>query len=222
MRGQILAAAVASLLQLAAEAQMSWTEEFQVQRRLAVGEVVVRSTLENNESSAHVSAAIRIKACPQEIWDVMTNCESALTFVPGLKRCRRLDRAADGSWEVIEHEVKYTWLLPAIHYVFRAEYHRPYRINIQQLSGDLKDQHGTWLLEVQPGGATTVVEYELYVEPGFWVPKALVSRSLRKDLPAMLTALRTRVESADSGIPAATTPHAQNLCVGAVVRQAPP
>jgi hypothetical protein len=40
-----------------------------------------------------------------------------------------------------------------------------------------------------------VVEYDVYVDPGFWIPKALVTRSLRKDLPAALAGLRDRVES---------------------------
>jgi hypothetical protein len=35
-----------------------------------------------------------------------------------------------------------------------------------------------------------VVEYEVYVDPGFWIPRALVAPTLRRDSRAVLTALR--------------------------------
>jgi hypothetical protein len=79
--------------------------------------------------------------------------------------------------------------------VFRAEYHRPDRIDFHRISGDLKDEHGTWLLTPTRVAATTLVQYEMYLDPGFWVPQTLVARSLRKDLPTALTGLKERVES---------------------------
>jgi len=42
------------------------------------------------------------------------------------------------------------------------------------------------------------VQYEVYVDPGFWVPQVLVNHSLRKDLPTALAGLRDRVQSAAS------------------------
>jgi hypothetical protein len=188
-------AMVGALLPLAGPAQVSWLENPEIQRRLSAGEVVVRSTLDAGEARGRVSAAVRIKAGPERIWTVMTDCEQALSFVPGLRHCRRVQSAPDGSWELIEHEVKYSWLLPTIRYVFRADYQRPRRIDFRRVSGDLKDQHGVWLLEAIPDRSATIVRYELYLDPGFWVPQALVRYSLRKDLPAVLEALRTRVES---------------------------
>ena len=55
------------------------------------------------------------------------------------------------------------------------------------------------LAETAPAAAaavaqTTIVEYELYVDPGFWVPRVLLRHSLRSELPAALSALRTRAE----------------------------
>ena len=41
--------------------------------------------------------------------------EHAPQFIPGLKRCRRIQVAADGTWELIEREVKFSWLMPTIH-----------------------------------------------------------------------------------------------------------
>ena len=186
---------LAALSPIMALAQSTWLADPVLQQRLADGEVIVRPGLDAHEGKGRVYAAVRIRATADVIWNVMTNCEDAPSFVPGLKRCRRLDGAPDGSWEIIEHEVKYSWLLPTVHYVFRADYQRPHRIDFHRVGGDLKDQEGTWRLEECADASATIVEYEVYLDPGFWVPEALVRHTLRRDLPAVLRALRDRVES---------------------------
>jgi uncharacterized protein YndB with AHSA1/START domain len=189
---------LATLQPLAAAAQSSWVADPAVQRQLAAGEVVVAtaSVIDPGHPRGRIRAAVRIRATPEAIWPVMTDCQQARTYVPGLKRCRRIDGAPDGSWQDIEHEVRLSWLLPTVRYVFHAQYDRPRRIDFHRISGDLKEEEGTWLLSPTADGTATVVEYEVYVDPGFWIPQALVARSLRKDLPAALTGLRQRVESA--------------------------
>jgi coenzyme Q-binding protein COQ10 len=193
--------AIALLQPLVLVAQSGWLEDPQVQQRLAHGQVVVSTAtaIDPERPRGRVRAAVRIKASPEAIWRVMTDCAQTPSFVPGLKGCRRIDGAADGSWEDIEHEVRYSWLLPTIRYVFRAHYDRPHRIDFRRTSGDLKEEEGTWLLTQTPDASATVVEYEVYVDPGFWIPQVLVSRSLRKDLPAALSGLRDRVEHSAGG-----------------------
>jgi Polyketide cyclase / dehydrase and lipid transport len=191
-------ATLAVLASIAAVAQSSWTEQPGVRERLAAGEVVVTTPSGVGTTHPHgeVRAAVLIRAEPEAVWSVMTDCAQALAFVPGLKKCRKLDSAPDGRWADIEQEVRYSWLLPVVHYVFRAEYDRPHRIDFHRVSGDLKEQQGSWVLSTPPGSTGTLVEYEVYVDPGFWVPQFLVTRSLRKDLPAALAGLRTQVERA--------------------------
>jgi carbon monoxide dehydrogenase subunit G len=170
-----------------------WLEERGVQQRLASGEVVVRSLLDEHDSRAHVQAAVHIHAPPQLVWDVLEDCDEASSFIPGLRRCRRVAAAADRSWEVIEHEFKYSWLMPTIHSVFRMDNQPPERMQFRRLSGDLKDEQGIWRLIRAADGSTTV-EYEVEIDPGFWIPRTLVRHTLRKELPAALLALRTRTE----------------------------
>jgi hypothetical protein len=140
-----------------------------------------------------VRAAVLIHAGAQAIWKVMTDCRQALSFVPGLRECRRIDGAADGRWEDIEQEVRYAWYLPTVRYVARADYDPPHRIDFHRISGDLKEEQGSWLLSTTADGAT-LVEYQMTLDPGFWIPQALVIRSLRKDLPQALQGLRERVQ----------------------------
>jgi len=186
--------ALAVLAPAAAAAQSAWVADPAIQQRLAAGEVVVAtSAIDPAHPRGRIRAAVRIPAPPELIWRVVTDCHEALSFVPGLRRCRRVDGAADGSWQDVEHEVRYSWLLPSVRYVFRAVYDRPHRIDFHRVSGDLKEEEGTWLLTPTADGAT-VVEYEVYLDPGFWIPQALVAHSMRKDVPAVLTGLRESVE----------------------------
>lgn len=180
-----------------AAAQSGWVADPAIQRRLAAGEVVVQSASSDDPQHprGRIRAAVRIHAPAETVWGVMTDCKQATAYVPGLRRCRRIDGAPDGSWADIEHEVRYSWLLPTVDYVFRARYDRPRRIDFRRISGDLKEEEGAWLLLPSPDASDTIVEYEVYVDPGFWIPQFLLSRSLRRDLPAALAGLRERSEN---------------------------
>lgn len=189
------------LLPIASWAQGSWVDDQTVQQQLAAGQVAVRIVFDGDESHVRVNAAVRVKASPEAIWSVLTDCDHAASFIPGVKRCRRVKSAPDGSWEIIEQESKYSWLMPSVTTVVQADYRRPQRIDFRRVSGDLKAEDGTWLLHTADGGpapaSTTLVEYELHVDPGFWIPRVLVRQSLRSELPAALTALRNRAERPD-------------------------
>jgi uncharacterized protein YndB with AHSA1/START domain len=185
----------AGLAPVAAHAEPHWTADPGVQQRLIRGEVVVETAAaaDPEQPRGAVRAAVLIRADPEVIWRIMTDCRQVLTFVPGLRECRRLDGAADGRWEDIEQEVRYAWYLPTVRYVARADYDPPHRIDFHRISGDLKEERGTWLLSAIAAGAT-LVEYQMVIDPGFWIPQALVTRSLRKDLASALEGLRERVQ----------------------------
>ena len=189
-----------ALLPIATWAQASWVDDRTVQEQLAAGEVAVRIAFDGDDSRMRVSAAVRIKASPEAIWSVLTDCDHAASFIPGVKSCRRVKSAPDGTWEVIEQESKYSWLMPSVTTVVQADYRRPQRIDFRRVSGDLKDEDGSWLLATDHRGPapdnTTLVEYELHVDPGFWIPRVLLRHSLQSELPAALTALRNRAEHA--------------------------
>jgi hypothetical protein len=202
LRAKVCAAAGTLLPLVAVGAQASWLNDQTVQQELATGQVAVRVAFEDDQNRMQVHAAVRIHASPETVWGVLTDCDHAASFIPGVKSCRRLKSAPDGSWDIVEQEAKYSWLMPAITSVIRADYKRPERIDFKRVSGDLKAEDGYWMLVDPPpqaGGSDdsreTMVEYELHVEPGFWIPKFLLRHSLRTELPAVLKAVRTRSES---------------------------
>jgi hypothetical protein len=176
-------------------AQAEWFDAPEHRARLAAGEIIVTSESATDVPRGRFHAAVQIAAEPEAIWAVMTDCARAPSFVPNLKRCERVEAAADGTWEVLRHEVKYLWLWPRIRYVFRADYRRPQRIDFRRVSGDLKEQEGSWVLERLADGTGTIVGYEVYLDPGTWVPRSIVQRALARDLPALMSALRTRVQN---------------------------
>jgi len=183
--------------------QPSWVNEQTVQQELDAGQVAVRIVFEDDEARMRVHAAVRIHASPKTVWSVLTDCDHAASFIPVVKRCHRVQSAPDGSWDLIEHEAKYSWFMPAITCVIRVDYKPPQRIDFKRISGDLKEEDGHWMLvdPVPESNAlgkmpeSTVVEYELHVEPGFWIPRILLRHSLRTELPAVLEAVRAHAES---------------------------
>ncbi|HTT03221.1 MAG TPA: SRPBCC family protein [Steroidobacteraceae bacterium] len=195
MREFLIIATLGALATTNASATSSWLDSHDVQQQLAAGQVVVRGAMDGRAMAARVDAAVKVHADRDAIWGVLKDCDHAPSFIPGLKRCQRVASAPDGSWEVIAHDVKYSWFMPTIHSVFRADYQRPSRIDFHRIGGDLKDEQGSWLLEPLPDGSGTIVEYQMQINPGFWIPQAIVHRSLRKELPEALAALRIRVES---------------------------
>ena len=191
-----LVGACALFASLARAAEAGWVTDTEVQRRLAGGEIVVEAATASDPEPprGRVRAAVLIKAKPEAIWSVITDCREALRFVPGLKLCRRIEGAPDGRWANIEQEISYSWYLPTVHNVLRADSDPPRRIDFHRVSGDLKQEEGTWLLMPTPDGSATVVEYEMYLDPGYWLPQWLINRTLRKDVPGALAGLRERVE----------------------------
>ncbi len=206
LRAKVCAMAGALLPVAAWGTQSSWLSDQTVQQELAAGQVAVRVTFADDQSRMQVHAAVRIQASPETVWRVLTDCDHAASFIPGVKRCRRVDSAPDGSWDIVEQEAKYSWLMPAITSVIRDDYDRPRRIDFKLVSGDLKEEEGHWVLvDPPPRGPAmtrheaTLVEYELHVEPGFWIPRVLLRHSLRTELPAVLKAVRARSESLAAG-----------------------
>jgi len=172
---------------------------------LAAGQVAVEVLSVGEGSRTRLRAAVKVNAAPEAIWSVLTDCDHAAGFIPGVKHCHRVQTAPDGSWEIIEQEARYSWYMPTVRCVVRLDYKRPQRIDFKRISGDLKEGSGDWQLLPQghtdgasAAGAPTIVEYELNVEPGFWVPRGLLRHSLRSELPEALTALRERSESVDT------------------------
>jgi len=156
------------------------------------GDIEVAVSLDAGEQSGSASASVRIHARREVVWSLITSCTEALHLVPGLVACDVMETAPDRSWQRIRHVMDYSWYTPKLHYEILASYDRPSRVSIERISGDLRVLRGSWAL--QSDGEETVAHYAVDLAPGFWVPRWIVRAALRRDLPKMLRALRTRAE----------------------------
>jgi len=161
--------------------------------QLEDGNILVYVQRFEEQKKGMVEALVLINAPAKTIWKIMTDCPGAPTFVPGLKACKVLDSGKN--WEIIRHEVKWIWFFPRISYVFRADYQINKRIDFVRIKGDLREMKGSWRLFSMDKAGQTIVRYEVYLDPSFFIPQWLVERSLMKDLPDMLDALRTKVRN---------------------------
>ena len=159
--------------------------------RLKKGEVLVAVKRDGDPSKGKVEATIMIEAPKENIWEAMVNCQEAPTFVPGLKSCQVLSSGKD--WEIIRHEVKWIWFWPTLAYVFRATYQKYKQIDFVKTEGDIREMTGSWRLTPINDGQQTIVRYKVYLDPGFFAPRRMVRKSLKKNLPAVLVSLRSKV-----------------------------
>jgi ribosome-associated toxin RatA of RatAB toxin-antitoxin module len=156
------------------------------------GDIEVAVSLDAAEQSGSATATIKIHARRQVVWSLITSCAEELNMVPGLVGCEVLETAPDKSWQRIRHVMNYSWYLPRLTFEVRASYDEPSRVSVERISGDLRVLRGSWRL--QGAGDDTIAHYTVDLAPGFWVPHWMVRSALRRDLPKMLRALRTRAE----------------------------
>lgn len=157
------------------------------------GDVQIEVVLDAAEQSGRADATIRIHAPRELVWSLITSCAEALNLVPGLVGCDVLETAPDQSWQRIRHILDYSWFLPKLTYELRATYDKPGRASLERASGDVQTLNVLWTL--QADGDYTITRYVIDLAPGFWVPRWLVRVALRRDVPKMLEALRTRAEA---------------------------
>jgi hypothetical protein len=182
----LLAAGAARTASVAAEAS-------------AGNDIAISVSLDPTEQSGSASATVRIRARREIVWSLITSCAESLRMVPGLEVCDVVETAPDQSWQKIRHVMDYSWYLPRLTYLIRATYDPPSKVSIERISGDLRTLRGSW--ELTSDGDYTIAHYTVDLAPGFWVPKWIVRSALRKDLPRMLRALRSRAESMDNHKP---------------------
>jgi len=156
------------------------------------GDVDIAVTLDAGDQSGSASASVKIHAGREVVWSLITSCAEAVQLVPGLMVCEVMETAPDRSWQRIRQVMNYSWYAPKLTYEIRAFYDEPSRVSIERISGDLALLRGSW--DLRSDGEDTVAHYSVHLVPGFWVPHWMERAALRRDLPKMLRALRTRAE----------------------------
>lgn len=157
-------------------------------QRLEKGEILIWTP--EDESADDIQAAIKIDTPPICIWNVLVDCDGAPDYIPGLKACEVL-RKGEGE-ETIRHELSAGWFLPTVTAVFVARYDKPRTIRFHRVGGDIRELEGAWHLRPLPGGASTLLLYQVHMDIRYFIPHWLVVRSLHNKMPLTLEAIRTQ------------------------------
>ena len=140
-----------------------------------------------------VRASIDIAAPPAVVFEVLLDCGRAARMSPGVKSCRVVSRAPDGT-EIREHTVKWAFFLPTLRSLARVTLEPDRLIRFTCIGGDIRACEGSWRLEPLDGGRGTRVTYDLWATSPFAVPSGLISGMMRRDVPSSLKALRRECE----------------------------
>lgn len=141
------------------------------------------------DAALDVFGAIDIAATPETIWKIMLDCERAKIIVNDMKTCEVLETAPDGSWDLREQKMKVGPLLPKSVSVFRSDYDTNKSIKISLAGGNMKVQDGLWTLTPLENSKTRVA-YRATVLSKFVVPRGMIKRAMRKDVPEILNNMR--------------------------------
>ncbi len=133
----------------------------------------------------------------EQVWQVITNYEAFVEFIPNMIGSRRLDHPAGG----IRLEQVRTKSLVGIKISARSvvdiEENFPHEVHYQLVEGDLKEFSGYWRLSPRQSSemqAGIELIYDFSVLPKPIIPTPIFEHFLNNDIPASLLAVRQRVE----------------------------
>jgi len=147
------------------------------------------------ERQRQISATIHIPYPVERIWQVLTDYEALVDFIPNLAKSRLLEHPNGG---IRLEQVGSQRLLNfnfCARVVLDLEEYFPKQITFCMVEGDFKGFSGTWNLEPQylNGIMGTNLCYTIQVWPKLTMPVTIIERRLSKDLQLNLLAIYQRV-----------------------------
>jgi hypothetical protein len=180
-----------SLSAAAQEPDLTWVDR----EAVAAREIQVYAERGERPLTVEVKIAAEVEAPVAAIWDILTRCEIAPEYVPNVVSCRKLETLDGGRADLFLQEIKPIFFLPTFDHVFRLDYTRYSRIDVERVSGPIEHMQGSWWLMPQDNGRVLLL-YELALDPGLPIPRFLVRATLKRDLPKIMRAVRERAEAA--------------------------
>lgn len=153
-------------------------------------------TYEDSSSHRQFTCVATLLDSPvADVWAFLGNKELAPTYLNGLVLAKVVGKEGDDL--LIYQETRPTGVITkAFKYVVK---HHPVpfkRIEIQLISGDLRNIEGAWHLDAVDEGRKTLLVYQLHIDPGFLIPQAFVVRSQKEKLPLVMMEIRKRLDEA--------------------------
>ncbi len=133
-----------------------------------------------------VHAKVLIQAPPSLVWEMLTDYPELSDVLPGYERSRVL--RSGGNHALLDVAMKVANFLPTYKYQVQTyENEANYQLNMTRVSGDFKSLQATYKLLPQSGGKSTLLTYQLSIDPGFTLPGAhgLIRANTEKSMKAL-------------------------------------
>jgi hypothetical protein len=148
--------------------------------------------MKTDGDTKYVSASMIINEPPDKIWPIMANpYEFKGKIEPRMKKVEILLDKADMS--VMKVTLDMTLLFPNFNYVVESRYINNETIEFKRTGGSLREFKGSWHLAPADGGNKTELTYNIFIDPGFYLPQWIIREGVKGELPRTLAALRRRV-----------------------------
>lgn len=140
---------------------------------------------------AGAQRSITFNAPVEKCWSVISDYERYPDFLPEVKKIRTMNRR--GSEVDVQYEAE---VVKVIKYTVHMKEEGPKKLSWSFIDGEfMKDNKGGWDLE-DLGNGTTKATYNIAVELGMLVPKAIVNALVDTQLPKLLENFKKRIEAA--------------------------
>lgn len=162
---------------------------------LRSGAILIEN-IDTSESGGSVRVQALVNGDMNRLWFFLASCDSAFYYVEGLKKCevRSVEHTDIADITQLAQSVKKSWIIPRMDYVIEVRRQPMTRVDFELVEGDLKAMRGGWRFLPLEGEEQFLITHEIRVRPSFPVPRWLIRRSMRKDLPDMLACLRGLVD----------------------------
>jgi ribosome-associated toxin RatA of RatAB toxin-antitoxin module len=137
------------------------------------------------------TASIEIAATPQELFEIVADLAAYPEWVQGMEEVEILEENGDGYPHRATMQVDAQ--IRTLRYTLVYDYDYPGEISWRSESGDVKQLDGAYRFLPQED-ETTLVEYELTIDPGFPVPGFLVRQAQKTIMNSALEGLKSQAE----------------------------
>jgi len=160
--------------------------------RRAVAETPIAVEAQRHGGTLRMRATVLVDATPEAVWDVLTDYEGQLRFVPGLAESRVISRDTTGSVVVQKGWVEVLF----IRFHFEVEYatrELPPRLLTSRVTrGSVKRMISEYRL--LPDSSGTRLDYAGEVEPEGWLPPLIGPLVIRREAEAQIGAVVQEVK----------------------------
>jgi ribosome-associated toxin RatA of RatAB toxin-antitoxin module len=149
---------------------------------------IVTRDVKDEEGTKGLEAVFEVAVPPDALLEILWVPANFPRLFPEIREARVI--RAEGDW--IEIAYRIDAVLKEVHYTTRRTIDRASRtITWREISGDLRRVRGGWHLQDGATAGTSRATYRAFVDPGRFIPTALVREAAKRKLDEMVRRVRS-------------------------------